>query len=56
MFPLAVASRPDSLEMKDLEMSEALPNSSFKEAKSQSHCEKIKGWKSEVGKAVSKWT
>lgn len=37
-------------------MSEALPNSSFKEAKSQSHCEKIKGWKSEVGKAVSKWT
>lgn len=31
--PLAVASRPDSLEMKDLEMSEALPNSSFGDEK-----------------------
>lgn len=34
--------RVDSLDMKDLRMSEALPSSSFTEAKNQSCCEKIR--------------
>lgn len=41
LWPWHPQARPP--EMKDLGMSEALPNSLFKEAKSHSCCEKIKG-------------